>query len=156
MTVFKLFPTGLALALGLMTTGMAQAQTTEKPAATNNQCWGQVASQLARSDSPFVTDDMHGGGMGMHSRSGTAADKNGGFANNDFAPIDQPRTGVGNVSKGAPHNTAPGDGGNGQHAVNNGEGFAQIADPVTGTLIPDGSGQTLNCDIEGVNQTVLP
>jgi hypothetical protein len=122
-----LMQVGLCAALALGGAGSAHAQSSaNKPAATNHQCWGQVASQLARLSDPTVT----GGGMGAHSRSGTAAANNGGFADNTLVPITQPRTGVGNVSKGAPHNTAPGDGGNGQHAVNNGEFFADTLIPV--------------------------
>ena len=79
--------------------------------------------------------------MGAHSRSQTAADNVGGFANstNPFGQ-DQPRAGVGNVSGGFPHGVAPGDGGNGQHAVNNGQGFSTVIDPVTGEAIPTGDG----------------
>jgi hypothetical protein len=119
----------LAVCLGLATAGSAAPQ--------DNVCWGKTASALAqRSD-----DSVAGGGMGAHSRSETAANNVGGFANssNPFGQ-DQPRAGVGNVSGSFPHGVAPGDGGNGQHAVNNGQGFSTVIDPVTGEPIPTGDG----------------
>jgi hypothetical protein len=75
--------------------------------------------------------------MGQHSRSTQAANTNGGFASDDNAfgitfNVDGGRQGVGNVSKGSPHNVHPGDGGNGVHAANNGQVFAASLDPVTG------------------------
>lgn len=152
MSASKLLLTGAILGFGLMAAGVVEA----KPAATNNQCWGKVASGLAQFDSPYVTDDMNGGGMGMHSRASQGATNNGGFANSDFGFGPGPRDGVGNVSAGAPHNTAPGDGGNGQHAVNNGEFFSTIADPVTGTILTPGSptGGTIECDL--LDQNIVP
>ena len=67
-------------------------------------------------------DSVNGGGMGAHSRSQTAADNVGGFANstNPFGQ-DQPR--AWGTCREASHTGLPGDGGNGQHAVNNGQGF---------------------------------
>jgi hypothetical protein len=142
----KLFSASLALAAGIAMTAAAQA------APQDNQCWGQIASGLAKYDSPNVTDDMKGGGMGMHSRSTEAANKNGGFASDKNAfgikfNVDGGRQGVGNVSKGAPHNTDPGDGGNGQHAVNNGEVLAPVLDPVTGTRM-NGAGEPIDCSLD--------
>lgn len=112
---------------------------------SDNRCWGEIAAGLAQYDSPNVTSDMNGGAMGMHSRSEQGADINGGFASSGF--IGQPRAGVGNVSSGAPHNTAPGDGGNGQHAVNNGEFFSTFIDPVTGTFM-GGTGEPIECSLD--------
>ena len=63
--------------------------------------------------------------MGLHSRSGTAAAINGGFGQS------QPRTGVGNVSDEF-HGVHPSDGGNGQHAANNGEVLTLGQNAVTG------------------------
>jgi hypothetical protein len=120
----------------------ASAQDTNDPGTggQQNRQWGESASQLAkRSD-----DSVRGGGMGAHSRSTTAADKNGGFASSDNAfgiSFNQKedggnagRDGVGNVSKNAPHNTHPGDGGNGQHAENN-DALSSRVDPVTGEAV---------------------
>jgi hypothetical protein len=125
-----------ALSLGVATAAWAQES---EP--SDNRCWGKIASQLAQSvDDDGDGVDATGGGMGAHSRSATAAEINGGFATNSLVPITQPRQGVGNVSKGAPHNTHPGDGGNGVHAINNG-GFAVALDPVDG----EGGGEALTC-----------
>lgn len=153
--------TGLCTATFLLAATAAMAAgKTQDPGITgqNNQCWGKVASGLAQFDSPnYDSSTMSGGGMGMHARSQTAADINGGFNSstslfglhqNDLKAStgNAGRTGVGNVSAGAPHNTAPGDGGNGQHAVNNGEFFSTLADPVTGTFM-GGTGQPIECDL---------
>ncbi len=93
--------------------------------------------------------DEKGGAMGLHSRSLTAAENNGGFASNGVFTIPQPRDGVGNVSSGFPHNTPPGDGGNGQHAVNNGEFLATIADPATGVFFsPTNPGTAITCSLD--------
>ncbi len=151
---FPLTQIGLCVALALGGAASAHAQSSgNKPAATNNQCWGQIASQLAKMSDTSVT----GGGMGAHSRSETAANNNGGFANstNPFGQ-NQPRQGVGNVSSGAPHNTAPGDGGNGQHAVNNGEFFATIVNPVSGAPADPTAPTGLSCDLLDPNITPVP
>ncbi|SDB74932.1 hypothetical protein [Belnapia rosea] len=137
----------LALALGGVGPTYAQSTGTQDPSVggQNNRCWGEAASQTAKLGDPSVT----GGGMGAHSRSATAADINGGFASNGF--ITQPRNGVGNQSRipEAPHQTEPGDGGNGQHAVNN-IFLTQFINPVTGefngelTLTPCSTGMQIN------------
>jgi hypothetical protein len=138
-------------ALGLCF-GLATAASAAEP--QDNRCWGEVASQLAQAES---ADGLTGGGMGLHSRSETAANINGGFANsaNPFGQ-NQPRAGVGNVSAGPPHNTHPSDGGNGQHAANNGEGFTQLVNAVTGDPVAaDGSNlETFECST--LDQEVLP
>jgi hypothetical protein len=149
-TKTKLFSASLILAASLMTTGMAQAQlATNDPnvGGQANQCWGDIASQLAKL------------GMGDHTRSTTAANNVGGFAasgedgnifgitfNELNADGNHGRTGVGMVSRGqnSPHTVHPGDGGNGFHAANNGEVLANLIDPVTGQA-PTGP-STLSCE----------
>ena len=152
---------GAAL-LGLLFIGCTATQPQDPSVHGNlNGCWGQVASGIAQLDTP---EDTSGGGMGQHSRATVAANQNGGFANEDNgfgitfnelnADGNHSRSGVGNVSDGAPHNTHPGDGGNGQHAINNsneesGSGFANILDPVTGQFQtgPVQEDQQLGCDL---------
>jgi hypothetical protein len=107
-----------------------------------NREWGRVASDLAKKSDPDTT----GGGMGSHSRSTRAANTVGGFASdsNGFGITlnvkdeegNAGREGVGNVSKGGRHNVHPGDGGNGQHALNN-EELSGVVDPVTGEAAGD-------------------
>jgi hypothetical protein len=164
MIASKLLVAGISLAAGIAMSGAAQA------APQDNQCWGKVASGLAQFDSPNKTSDMKGGSMGMHSKSTQAANINGGFAsdanafgitfNTENDDGNHGRQGVGNVSEGFPHNTAPGDGGNGQHAVNNGEVLATVVDPATGTFM-GGTGEPINCDLDvdpniGTNGQPLP
>jgi hypothetical protein len=100
-----------------------------------NKCWGQVASQTAKLGRD---DEIPGGGLGAHSRSTQAANNVGGFANDDNGfgiqfNVDGGRKGVGNFSAevGGPHETAPGDGGNGVHAINNANA-ATTLNPVNG------------------------
>lgn len=129
----------LALGLGLATTAWAaQVERVEQDPAVHgnlNKCWGQVASQTAKLDTP---DGTNGGALGQHSRSTQAANINGGFAatGNGFNiqfNVDGGRDGVGNASADVDgfHHTNPGDGGNGQHAMNN-AGLAETLNPVTG------------------------
>ena len=133
-----------ATAAALMLAGSAAAGNPQDPSKGGqlNRCWGSIASQVAKLDTSYV--DANGGGMGIHSRA--AAGQGSTFGEN--VPFGTPfnelnaegnhgRTGVGNVSGGAPHFTHPGDGGNGQHAINNGNstdglGFANLIDPLTG------------------------
>jgi hypothetical protein len=134
---------GVALGLSLATASWAQTTRVEQDPSTGgslNECWGQIASQTAKLDTP---DGTSGGGMGQHSRSTQAANTNGGFASDDNAfgitfNVDGGRQGVGNVSADAdgPHQAHPGDGGNGQHAINNGGQFAALLNPVTGEATP--------------------
>jgi hypothetical protein len=155
----KMLPATLVLGIGLGMATAAFAQSAQDPSVGGqlNQCWGQVASGIAQLDTP---DGTSGGGMGQHSRATVAANQNGGFANdaNGFGITfnelndegNHGRDGVGNVSAGDPHNTHPGDGGNGQHAINNsneesGAGFANILDPVTGQS--SSGDQGLGCDL---------
>jgi hypothetical protein len=154
MTASRLFLASVILAAGFATA--AQAQVTQDPdtGGNLNHCWGDIASQTAKLESPNPTSK--GGGMGQHSRSSQAADINGGFAATDDLTGNQlniefntkvdggnaGREGVGNVSRGAPHSTHPGDGGNGQHAINNGQ-FAAALDPTTGQFTPNAP---LTCD----------
>jgi hypothetical protein len=147
----KMLSATLVLGAGLGMATEAWAQSPQDPGTGGqlNECWGQVASQTAQLDTP---DGTSGGGMGQHSRSTQAANTNGGFASdaNEFGIEfnvkeeggNAGRDGVGNVSDGPPHNTHPGDGGNGQHAINNG-GLAAVLDPVDG----QGTGETINCDV---------
>lgn len=140
-----------------------------------NKCWGDITQQQAKLPTP---DGTKGGARGQHARSTTAADKNGGFANsgNDFgiffnelnADGNHGRAGVGNASSGPPHANLPGDpqlsqgeilgnGGNGQHAINNGTdtvnglAFSNTLNPTTGTFttnVPGGTAEVveLTCD----------
>ena len=114
---------------------------------SDNRDWGQVASNLAQLDTEG--SDGTGGAMGQHSRSTEAADNNGGFASseNDLGLTNNVRTddetnngrdGVGNVSRDV-HGTDPGDGGNGQHAVNNAE-LAEVVNPITGEFTENAGG----------------
>ena len=156
----------IGIIAGLLSTTAMAAQTervAQDPAVGGqlNQCWGQVASQVAKLKTP---DGTSGGGMGQHSRSTQAADTNGGFASSDNGfgitfNVDGGRQGVGNVSADAngPHQAAPGDGGNGQHAINNssdtvnGLGLSTILNPVTGefTTAVGGTAEVVNlqCDL---------
>lgn len=157
---------------GLATAAASQAVNDPSVGGQMNQCWGQIRSQLNQLETAPGTK---GGAGGQHSRSTEAANKNGGFASdsNGFGitfnvgvdadgdgkidPGSKGRQGVGNVSKGAPHNAHPGDGGNGQHAMNNsnndGIGFSNILDPVSGEFLPrDENGVpitngNLDCDL---------
>ena len=147
---------GILLSAALGCSSYASAQATNDPSVGGqlNQCWGQIASQLAKVE---PTGDVKGGGMGAHSRSTQAADQVGGFANSNNAfgitfNVDGGRTGVGNVSKGQPHNVHPGDGGNGAHAINNsstgGFRFSSILDPTNGQLVGAGGvDPNLHCDV---------
>ena len=141
-----------AVALGAGLTTAAWAQQDPNLGGQLNKCWGQVASQTAKLDTPEGTS---GGGMGQHSRSTQAADKNGGFANsnNGFEitfNVDGGRLGVGNATRGEPHNAEPGDGGNGQHAINNAT-LAETLNPVTGEFTTQAGGTAevvdLSCDL---------
>jgi hypothetical protein len=152
---------GVGIALASAGAAMAQSTslTPQDPSIGGqlNQCWGVVASQLAQ------LDGATGGGMGNHSRSTTAANNVGGFAssNNQLnitlnaRDLNAPnqaggvpsRQGVGNVSAGSIHQTPTGDGGNGQHGINNGEFFSPQLNPVTGV----GPGPTLSCDLGDPN-----
>jgi hypothetical protein len=132
----------VALGVGLATTvWAAQVERVQQDPAVHgnlNKCWGQVASQTAKLGRD---DDIPGGGLGSHSRSTQAANNVGGFANseNGFGiqfNVDGGRKGVGNFSAqtaetGGPHHTAPGDGGNGVHAMNN-AAAATTLNPVNG------------------------
>ena len=96
---------------------VASAQATNDPSVGGqlNQCWGQIASQIAKLDTSGV--NANGGAMGLHTRA--AAGQGDTFGDAFGFNTDGGRTGVGNVSDGSPHNVDPGDGGNGQHAINN-------------------------------------
>jgi hypothetical protein len=156
----------VAMVLGFASPTWAQATNTPETGGQLNQCWGQVASQTAKLDTP---DGTSGGGMGQHSRSTQAANNNGGFtANNEesgvngfgitFNVFDEEdgnagRDGVGNASAGPNHGVHPGDGGNGQHAINNGSdlengsGLSTILDPVTGDRLSGGEVVELTCEL---------
>jgi hypothetical protein len=146
-----------AVALGLGVTTAAWAQQDPNIGGQLNKCWGKIASQTAKLDTP---DGTSGGGMGQHSRSTQAANTNGGFAaNNEEFGIngfgiefntDGGRLGVGNATRGDPHFAEPGDGGNGQHAINNANA-ANTLNPVTGdfTTAVGGTAEVvdLSCDV---------
>jgi hypothetical protein len=121
---------------------IASAQDTNDPGTGGqlNQAWGKTASDLAKQED----ESVKGHGLGAHSRSTQAANNVGGFAsdNNAFGITfnvkedggNAGRQGVGNVSKNPPHNVHPGDGGNGQHALNNAN-LSEVVDPVTGERV---------------------
>ena len=135
---------GSFLTLGMMPAAIAQQSIIEPQdpsiGGQQNSCWGNAASQTAKLSTP---DGTSGGGMGQHSRSTQAANQNGGFASSDNAfgitfndnagEGSNGRLGVGNASRSQPHQTQPGDGGNGVHAQNN-INFSNTIDPVTGQL----------------------
>ncbi len=112
-----------------------------------NKDWGKVTSNLAQLSTE--DSDGNGGAMGQHARATKAADINGGFANsgNGFeiqfnvkdAGDNAGRAGVGNATRGAPHNSEPGDGGNGTHAMNNAEAAA-VLNPITGEFTTNAGG----------------
>ncbi|MBL8566770.1 MAG: hypothetical protein JNM89_13735 [Hyphomicrobiaceae bacterium] len=152
----KSLTTAASFALVLAVTSSAA---TAAPAL--NRCWGEIRSQLNQLETPEGTN---GGAGGQHSRSTTAANINGGFASDDngFGITfnvkedggNAGRTGVGNVSVGAPHFGVHGNAANGQHAVNNsndpdsGLGFANILDPVSGQfLAPGETNGNLQCSL---------
>ncbi len=152
----------VALSIGLASAAWAK----QDPEVTGrlNECWGQIINQTAKLETPEGTK---GGAMGQHVRATRAADMNGGFANsnNGFgitfnelnAEGNHGRAGVGNATRGAPHFAEPGDGGNGQHAINNGsdtangEGLSIILNPVTGEFTTEAGGTAevvdLTCDL---------
>lgn len=144
----------VSVALGCSSAALAEAINDPSVGGQLNQCWGQVASQLAKVE---PTGNVKGGGMGAHSRSTKAADQVGGFANSNNAfgitfNVNGGRTGVGNVSKGLPHDVHPGDGGNGAHAINNsssgGFQFSTILDPTNGQFVGAGGvDPNLHCDV---------
>ena len=117
-----------------------------------NKDWGKVASNVAQLSTEGSTapdgSDANGGAMGQHARATTAADNNGGFASidNGFGitfNVKDPdgnagRDGVGNVTRDV-HNSEPGDGGNGTHAVNNAE-LSGVLNPVTGEFTTNAGG----------------
>ena len=115
-----------------------------------NVNWGIVASNIARLDT--TAEGGTGGAMGQHSRSTQAADINGGFANSDngfgITLSDNTdgspgRLGVGNASAFTGvggHDTAPGDGGNGQHALDNAGPLSSTLNPVNGEFTTTAGG----------------
>ncbi len=133
----------VSTAAAMMVGSPALADNAQDPGTTGqgNKDWGKVASNLARLPTEGSTapdgSDANGGAMGQHARSTTAADNNGGFANSSCfiklnvkdADGNAGRDGVGNVSRDF-HDSEPGDGGNGTHAVNNAE-LAERVNPVT-------------------------
>jgi hypothetical protein len=138
----------------MMVGSPALADSAQDPGTTGqgNKDWGKVTSNLARLSTEGSTapdgSDAHGGAMGQHTRATTAADNNGGFANSDNdlniqfnvkdADGNAGRDGVGNVSRDF-HNSEPGDGGNGTHAVNNAN-LAGDVNPVTGEFTTNAGG----------------
>lgn len=140
------------IAAAMMVGSPALADSPQDPGTTGqgNKDWGEVASNLAQLSTEGSTapdgSDANGGAMGQHSRTTTAADNNGGFANSDGiiqfnvkdADGNAGRDGVGNVSRDV-HNSEPGDGGNGTHAVNNAE-LAGVVNPVTGEFTTNAGG----------------
>jgi len=118
----KMLSTGLVITFALGTTGVVYAAE-----ASTNQCWGDIASQLAQR-----------GQMGQHSSSHSVFTPN---------PGEGGREGVGNQSRllaeqGRIETGEPGQGGNGLHAIANGA-LVGFIDPVTGG---PGSGDPILCD----------
>jgi hypothetical protein len=162
---FRILP-GAAAVVCLCLAGTAWAKQDPAVGGQLNQCWGQISSQLAKLETPEGTK---GGAHGQHSRSTQAADRNGGFANsnNGFGitfnvkeegETNAGRLGVGNATRAAPHNAEPGDGGNGQHAINNSSmivngrvGASRTLNPVTGQFTTEAGGTAevvdLSCDL---------
>jgi hypothetical protein len=144
-----------AVAFCLGIAGTAWAQQDPNTGGQLNKCWGQIASQTAKLDTPEGTS---GGGMGQHSRSTQAANLSGGFTadGNGFGITfnvkedggNAGREGVGNVS--ATDHDEPGDGGNGVHAIANADAATRL-NPVTGQRTPALGGTAevvdLSCDL---------
>ena len=144
----------VSTAAAMMVGSPALADNPQDPGTTGqgNKDWGKVASNVAQLSTEGSTapddSDANGGAMGQHARATTAADNNGGFANSDNdlniqlnvkdADGNAGRDGVGNVSRDV-HNSEPGDGGNGTHAVNNAE-LAGVVNPVTGEFTTNAGG----------------
>jgi hypothetical protein len=172
----NLLCTGLCTAtLLLVGTAGAMAQKTTRvpndPAVGGqlNRCWGEIASQLAQMD---TSDSLaNGGGMGQHSKDNQA--KGTTFRDNPLfgGTAEGGRAGLGNGTSGTngPHQMATGDGGLGQHAINNGttttdaqihnrdgsistSGFSNLADPVTGAFLTAPPDYTLECSLAPSNQ----
>jgi hypothetical protein len=79
-----------------------------------NRCWGDVASDLAQLDTSST--GLNGGAMGLHSMDNNTPQET-------FRDVfNGPRLGIGNgtAQEEGPHAAAPGDGGLGEHAINNG------------------------------------
>lgn len=161
--------TGALFALLIVGTMTANAATPQDPKVGGqlNQCWGQISSQLAQLEVDAEDGEvLKGGSHGLHNRSTTAADISGGFAHtgNDagvLLNVDGGRSGVGNVSLDV-HFVAPGDGGNGQHAINNSTdtdsptgGLSNLVNPYSGdaTTAAGGTGdvETLICVLRGAS-----
>jgi hypothetical protein len=169
----NLLCTGLCTAtLLLVGTAGAMAQKTTRvpndPAVGGqlNRCWGEIASQLAQMSTDGI--DANGGAMGLHSKDNNAPDTT--FRDSVFGGTDNNRLGIGNATGGTtgPHQVAPGDGGIGQHAINNGttttdaqihfgpttrtSGFSNLADPRTGAFLTAPPDYSLECSLAPSNQ----
>lgn len=128
-TKTKLFSASLILAASLMTAGVGQALAEEfemgrESGPQDNRCWGEGASALAQSAKA---------GMGRHSRSEMAPGDTFRDAINPRADGDPSRSGIGNGTRGAPHNEEPSSGGLGEHALTNSNFFTEFLDPVDGS-----------------------
>lgn len=160
----------VSAAAAMMIGSPALADSPQDPGTTGqgNKDWGTVASNLAQLSTEGSTapdgSDANGGAMGQHSRATTAADNNGGFANsdNDFGitfNVKDPdgnagRDGVGNVTRDV-HDSEPGDGGNGTHAVNNAE-LAGVLNPVNGESTANGAEDVSGELLEGTSADPTP
>jgi hypothetical protein len=156
----NLLCTGLCTATLLLAATGAMAGKVERTPNTSdtggqlNRCWGEIASKLAQLDTAGTT--ANGGAMGQHSRDNSGQGTT--FRENT---LDNGRLGIGNgtADVNGPHAAAPGDGGLGQHAINNGStqtgaeivikipgtdqvvfeseaGFSNIQNPMTGAFGP--------------------
>jgi hypothetical protein len=163
----KLLYTGLCTATlmlaatGAMAGKVTRAENTPGTGGQLNRCWGEMASQLAQLDTSGI--DANGGAMGLHSKDNNAPDTT--FRDSAFGGTTNNRLGIGNgtADVNGPHGVAPGDGGLGAHAINNGStltegpvgglGFSQLANPMTGQLTtqfggPGGDPVELHCSLE--------
>jgi hypothetical protein len=158
----------VSAAAAMMIGSPALADNAQDPGTTGqgNKDWGKVASNLARlsTDGSTAPDGSaaNGGAMGQHARSTTAANNNGGFANsNCFIQLNVKdtdgnagRDGVGNVTRDV-HNSQPGDGGNGTHAVNNAK-LAGVVNPVTCERTANGAEDVSGQLLEGTSADPTP
>jgi hypothetical protein len=156
----------LLAATGAMAGKVTRTENTPGTGGQLNRCWGEIASQLAQLPTDGI--DANGGAMGLHSKDNAAPDTT--FRDAFTPPDTNNRLGIGNgtADVNGPHAVAPGDGGLGQHAINNGStttdgqvtffqgtpfaglGFSTLNDPRTGG--PADPTVSLECSLAPSNQ----